>query len=167
MEKNQKKQAEQKAEALFAQEFMRVMKTKDIEAFKKDYRTLYDGVIIPVITEQCMAAQLDDQAVRKWESLMMELVGEDGPGSVRTAIEKIKLESDAHLAEAMELKEKLAQAQAEIQAASMSKRDQFIAAAFQGLLAHPFTKQWSADKMAESTLKHTDALLAEIEKRNQ
>lgn len=39
-------------------------------------------------------AKLNDQAVRTWEKTMMELVGEDGTGSVREAIQKLKDERD-------------------------------------------------------------------------
>lgn len=46
----------------FEARFMHKMKNKDIKAFKKDYRTLYNEVIIPLIAEQRLLAESFNEA---------------------------------------------------------------------------------------------------------
>jgi hypothetical protein len=44
-----KEATRQNAEELFANYFVKGMKNKDITSFKKDYKTLYRNVIIPMV----------------------------------------------------------------------------------------------------------------------
>lgn len=106
-----KKFAQLKAKAVFKERFMQHMKSKNVEAFTKDFPTLYNHVIIPAISDQVLMADFASEASGVWEPLMMELIGEDGPGSVRTAIEKMKAESSAYLDEVMKQRETIKQMQ--------------------------------------------------------
>ena len=87
------------AEKMFELQFKSNMKGGSIEAFRRDYPTLHDRVIIPLI-ESLVETNSISNAHRNvaimWERLMMELVGEDGPGSVRSAITALKAERDQY-----------------------------------------------------------------------
>ena len=106
-----KNTAQQYAEMLFMQEFDKHMKNKNLEAFKKDYRTLYSKVIIPIISSEFIDSTKSREHEANWEMLMMELVGEDGPGSVRTAIEQLKIERSAYLSEVKQLRKTVTELQ--------------------------------------------------------
>lgn len=108
-----------KAEALFEHSFMSNMKHKNLRGFKRDYRTLYSKVIIPTIADQSLALSLHMDAEANWERLMMELVGEDGTGSVRTAIEQLKLERSAYLSEVKQQRETIKELQEALRSARL------------------------------------------------
>lgn len=98
----------------FERLFERHMKGGNVSDFKREYLTLYTMVIRPIERQRDqllidIAAHVDAEGM--WERLMMELVGEDGPGSVRTAIEQLKLERGAYLQEVKELRAKVSMLQ--------------------------------------------------------
>jgi hypothetical protein len=133
-----------KAEKLFEDRFKAYMKGQGgILSFKRDYPTLYNKVIIPLLEEQISKSQVANvyvDACIQWERLMMELVGVDGPGSVRQAINKLKTENQ------------------------LTKREHLAGYAISGLAAHIGTAQWSAAKMAEKSVLHADELLKALNK---
>lgn len=87
----------QHAEKMFETRFKLNMKGGSIEAFRRDYPTLHDKVIVPLLEDLIKIyheANAHRDAVLMWEKLMNELVGEDGPGSVRDAITALKEDRD-------------------------------------------------------------------------
>lgn len=85
------------AEKMFETRFKLNMKGGSIEAFRRDYPTLHDKVIVPLLEDLLKIyheANAHRDAEIMWEKLMMELVGEDGPGSVREAITALKEDRD-------------------------------------------------------------------------
>lgn len=148
--------------------FRRYMKGGNALQFKRKYHTLYTKVIRPIERERDqllidIAAHVDAEGM--WERLMMEIVGEDGPGSVRTAIEQLKLERDAYMQEVKTLKAKLSEKNADRPASEMTKREYFAAQAMTGLASHIGTAGWSAAKMGEASVIHADKMLEALEKQ--
>lgn len=137
-----------KAEKLFEHRFKAHMKGQGgILSFKRDYPTLYNKVIIPLLEELIQDA-IDERNLGKqhqhdvmvWETLMMRLVGEDAPIPVEHAISKLKEEK--HL----------------------TKREHLAGFAISGLAAHIGTARWSAVTMAEKSVLHADELLKALNK---
>lgn len=60
--------------------------------------------IKPYKSNNYVVEAFSNDAERMWEELMMELVGEDGPKSVREAIERLKGQRDAAFAELKEIR---------------------------------------------------------------
>lgn len=159
----------------FERLFERHMKGGNVSDFKRDYLTLYTFVIRPIERQRDqllidIAAHVDAEGM--WERLMMELVGEDGPGSVRTAIEQLKLERDAYMQEVKTLRAKLSEKNADQSASEMTKREYFVGLAMQGFVSNTeWSKELTADdwndyvaRLTQGSVEVADALLAELEK---
>lgn len=99
------------AKLSFEQRFMHKMKNKDIEAFKKDYRTLYNEVIIPLIAEERFLAESFKEANTRLDRDLKEIIGERVTGSVQIAVNNLKLERDAFSNEVMKQRETIKQMQ--------------------------------------------------------
>lgn len=121
--------AETHAERLFAERFKKHMKNANLVAFKKSYRTLYTQVIIPTIADEHLEYQRALYHEGEWERLMMELVGADGPLSVRIAIEKMKADSTAYFKEITKQRETINELQQALEVAHeflLSQRSSFL-----------------------------------------